>query len=287
MTDLLADPLVNLALRAAWAAGELLRRGRAGGLHVETKTTPTDVVTQMDVAAEHLIVTTLLGERPDDGILGEEGGQRAGSSGVRWVVDPLDGTVNYLYDLPGWAVSIAAEVGGVVQAGVVDVPTRSETFVARRGEGAWLLERSAVPGEARSLAQLPARRILRGEAPSELSQALVATGFGYAVPRRTAQARALAQVLPAVRDIRRLGAAAVDLCHAAAGRVDCYYERGLQPWDHAAAMLIAHEAGLVVGGPFRAGGGWQAPGEDLAWAAPPELAPQFAALLAGSLADRD
>jgi myo-inositol-1(or 4)-monophosphatase len=261
--------LLDLAWRCARAAGDLLLAGRAQALTVTTKSTLTDVVTQMDTEAEALVVATILAARPDDGLLGEEGADRVSSTGVRWIVDPLDGTVNYLYGLPSWAVSIAAEVDGVVEVAVVDVPRYRETFVAVRGQGA--LRVAGDQGE----------RLTPGH-PDGLGQALVATGFGYAQARRAAQAATLAMVLPAVRDIRRAGAAAVDLCWAAAGRVDCYYERGLNPWDFAAGVLVATEAGLVAGGP---GGG--PPSSELTWLAPPHLAMEFAALLAAAAADRD
>lgn len=265
----LEHPLLDLAWRAARSAGDLLAAARHDELTVATKTTRTDVVTQMDTASEALILRTVLGERPEDGLLGEEGGARRGSSGVRWIVDPLDGTVNYLYGLPGWAVSIAAERDGVVEVGVVDAPVLGETFVAVRGAGAVLVDdrgvHPVVPNDA-----------------EDLARCLVATGFGYAAPRRAAQARTLAMVLPLVRDIRRAGAAAVDLCWTAAGRVDCYYERGLQPWDHAAGVLVATEAGLVAGGP---GGG--EPSSELTWLAPPALAGAWLELLTRAGADRD
>ena len=261
--------LLDVAWRAARAAGELLMAGREGVLRVSTKSTLTDVVTQMDTEAEALVVGMILASRPDDGLLGEEGADRHGSTGVRWIVDPLDGTVNYLYGLPSWAVSIAAEIDGVVQVAVVDVPRFAETFVAVRGQGAVRVSgdrvEPLVPGT-----------------PDGLAQALVATGFGYAQSRRSAQARTLTTVLPVVRDIRRAGAAAVDLCWAAAGRVDCYYERGLNPWDFAAGVLVATEAGLVAGGP-----GDGPPSSELTWLAPAHLAEEFAALLTQAGADTD
>jgi myo-inositol-1(or 4)-monophosphatase len=270
VTDLgLEHDLLAVAWRSARAAGDLLMAGREQVLTVTTKSTLTDVVTQMDTEAEALVVGTILAARPDDGLLGEEGADRAGSTGVRWIVDPLDGTVNYLYGLPNWAVSIAAEVDGVVEVGIVDVPLFGETYVAVRGQGAVRVGGTGV------------ERIAPG-APESLSQALVATGFGYAEARRAAQARTLATVLPAVRDIRRAGAAAVDLCWAAAGRVDCYYERGLNPWDFAAGVLVATESGLVAGGP-----GDGPPSSELTWLAPAHLATEFQALLARAGADRD
>ncbi|WP_460306173.1 inositol monophosphatase family protein [Actinocorallia aurea] len=198
---------------------------------VATKSSATDVVTQMDQAAERLIRERIGAARPGDAFLGEEEGDTVGSTGVRWVVDPIDGTVNYLYDLPDWAVSIAAEVDGTAVAGVVEVPRRGWTFTAVLGGGAFL------NGEP-----------IRCTAETELQRALIATGFGYAAERRAAQARVLSGVLPNVRDIRRNGAAAIDLCQVAAGRLDGYYERGVHAWDIAAGSLIVTEAGGKVGG---------------------------------------
>jgi myo-inositol-1(or 4)-monophosphatase len=266
---ILSHELLPLAWHAARSAGDLLLAGRDRTRTVSTKSTRTDVVTEMDTAAEALVVETILAQRPGDGLLGEEGADRPGRSGVRWVIDPLDGTVNYLYGLPSWAVSIAVEVRGQVDVGVVDVPVMGETFVAVRGQGAVRVDSGGV-------------HALAANHPDDLGQALVATGFGYAADRRAGQARALAVVLPVVRDIRRAGAAAVDLCWAAAGRVDCYYERGLNPWDLAAGVLVATEAGLVAGGPAGA-----APSGELTWVAPPDLAAQWAALLASAGADHD
>src|ERR1019366_5970681 len=196
---------------------------------------PTDVVTEMDRAAEALIARRLLAERPGDAILGEEGGE-SGHGRVRWIVDPLDGTVNYLYGLPDWAVSIAAEVDGTVVAGVVAVPARGELFTAVRGQGAWLRSATQPPGAARCNAPVP------------LHQALVGTGFGYAAARRVVQGEVVAAVLPRVRDIRRGGSCAVDLCSVAMGRLDAFYERGVNYWDFAAGGLVATEAGARLGG---------------------------------------
>ena len=241
------DPgaLVDLASGVAERAGELLLEG----LHrrrtlVETKSTGTDMVSEMDRASEALIVEALLAARPDDGIVGEEGSARAGTSGVRWVIDPLDGTTNYLYGHPGWAVSIAAEVAGEaapgVIAGVVFDPIHGDLFTATLGGGARRNGEPAACSDQRDLAL-----------------ALVATGFGYQPVRRGAQAQVLVGLLPQVRDIRRMGAAAVDLCSVACGRVDAYFERGLAWWDLAAGSLIAAEAGAVVsaidGGPVQPG----------------------------------
>ncbi len=226
------DALLDLALRVARQAGELAVAMREGIRAESTKTSPTDVVTAADRAVERLVVDALRAERPDDGLLGEEGGGREGSSGLRWVVDPIDGTVNYLYGLPQWAVSVAVERGrGQALVGVVHDPAKGETWTAARGRG------SALNGEP-----------LRCTSAGELPQSLVATGFGYAAGRRAAQARLLTTVLPAVRDVRRAGAGALDLCAVAAGRVDAYYEQGLSPWDLAAGGLVATEAGARLGG---------------------------------------
>ncbi|HUR72885.1 MAG TPA: inositol monophosphatase family protein [Sporichthya sp.] len=253
-----AAELLEIALLLAREAGTLLHAGRpAGPLRVTSKSTPTDVVTEMDHAAEALITETLARVRPDDGMLGEEGTDHPGTSGVRWVVDPLDGTVNYLYDLGGWAVSIAAEVDGEAVAGVVQIPSAGETFTAVRGGGATCNGRP-----------------LRGHPAPALDRALVATGFGYDPRRRAHQAEILRHVLPAVRDIRRGGACAVDLCALAAGRVDAYYERGVRPWDFAAGALIAAEAGAQV-----AGLGGEAPSSTFLLAAGPELFGPLEALL--------
>lgn len=199
-------------------------RGPAQGL--EHKDSRTDMVSDADRDAEALIERALLEERPDDGLVAEEGAHRAASSGRRWVVDPLDGTTNFLYGLSGWAVSIALEDDTGSAVGVVHQPVTAETFTATRGGGAWLNgEPIEVSGSER------------------LSTALVATGFAYDEGFRSIQAELLTRVLPQVRDIRRAGAAALDLCFVAAGRVDAYYERGLQEWDWAAGSLVVTEAG--------------------------------------------
>lgn len=234
------DPqdLLALAVRTARDAAALVARGRAGaGDRVTTKSTPVDVVTAVDRASEELIAGRLLAARPDDGVLGEEGAARDGTTGVRWIVDPIDGTVNFLYDLPAYAVSIAAEVDGEVRAGAVLNVATGELFTATAGGGAFL----ATP-------QRPQPVRLGGSAPASLEQTLVATGFAYGADQRRAQGAVVAGLLPRVRDIRRYGSAALDLCSAAAGRVDAYYEQHLNPWDHAAGALVAREAGLVVTG---------------------------------------
>ncbi|MEV0277547.1 inositol monophosphatase family protein [Streptomyces sp. NPDC050610] len=251
MTDRpLKDELLAVALEAARRAGELLRDGRPADLGVAaTKSSPIDVVTEMDIAAEKLITAFLAEERPHDGLLGEEGASTPGSSGVRWVIDPIDGTVNYLYGLPSWSVSIAAELNGEAVVGVVAAPMRGETYRAVLGEGAYAGD----------------ERVRCRPAPA-FEQALIGTGFGYLTERRAAQAGVVRDLLPRVRDIRRAGSAAIDLCDVACGRLDGYYERGLNPWDFAAGALIAREAGARTGG---------RPGDplsgELAVAAPPGL----------------
>jgi myo-inositol-1(or 4)-monophosphatase len=257
-----ARELLVIAVGAALEAGQLLA-SKEGRVEVAaTKSSPTDVVTEMDGRAEELIRARILVARPDDAILGEEGGQVDGAADApaRWVVDPLDGTVNYLYGLHDWAVSIAAEVewveggdvGRKIVAGAVYVPMRGELFTAVRGEGAWLESTrgsgtSGAPGESAIPDSRFERLPLRCRPGVPLDQALVATGFGYRAERRTVQGEVVAALLPRIRDIRRNGAASVDLCAVAAGRLDGYYERGLNYWDYAAGALIAAEAGAVVG----------------------------------------
>jgi myo-inositol-1(or 4)-monophosphatase len=237
VTDPLHSELLEIALEAGRRAGALLRDGRPADLAVAaTKSSPIDVVTEMDIAAEKLITSLVAERRPHDGFLGEEGAATEGTSGVRWVVDPLDGTVNYLYGLPTWAVSVAAEQDGETVVGVVAVPMRGETFHAVRGRGAWA-----------SGSWVGERRLVCRPAPP-LDQALVSTGFNYVADVRAHQAEVAAKLIPRLRDIRRGGSAAVDLCDLAAGRLDGYYERGLNAWDWAAGDLIAREAGALTGG---------------------------------------
>ena len=219
------DDLRALSERVARAAGALLLDRLPGVRTVESKSTPTDLVSEVDRASEALIVGTLRRERPADGIVGEEGTYDPGTSGLRWVVDPLDGTVNYLYRAAAFAVSVGVEDGAGPLAGTVYDPTRDEAFTAARGAGATL------NGEP-----------LRANAVADLAHALVATGFSYAAADRAWQARVLTAVLPEVRDIRRGGSAALDICAVAAGRVDAYYELGPAPWDRCAGLAVAAEA---------------------------------------------
>jgi myo-inositol-1(or 4)-monophosphatase len=221
---------LELAERAARAAGEVLLSyyGRAAeGL--AAKTSPTDPVSDADREAERIIREILLAANPDDGLLGEEGSRSTSASGRTWIVDPLDGTVNFLYGLRAWAVSIALEDQDGLAAGVVFNPVSGECFSARRGEGA------AVNGAPIHVTECPT-----------LDRAMVATGFSYEAERRRDQAQLLVELLPRIRDLRRAGAAALDLAYVAAGRVDAFYERGLKRWDEAAGRLLVHEAGGVT-----------------------------------------
>lgn len=272
-------PLRALAVRVAAEAADFVHAGRPERVEVAaTKSSPTDVVTAMDTASERLIAERLLAARPHDGFLGEESGHRAGTSGLTWVVDPIDGTVNYLYGIRAYAVSVALvrDVSSPARAagaeppdpstweplvGAVVDPAAGETWSAALGGGATL---SVPAGE----------KALRATAGVDPAQALVATGFGYDAARRAEQAAVVARLLPQVRDLRRIGTASLDLCSVAAGRVDAYYERGLKAWDFAAAVLVATEAGVVVTG--FAGG---PPGPDGLLAAGPALHPVLGAVL--------
>jgi myo-inositol-1(or 4)-monophosphatase len=222
--------LLDVAREAAEAAATELRQRfgeRARG--VRSKSTPTDLVSDADLAAESAIRRVLAERRPDDSILAEEGGASEGGE-LRWVVDPLDGTINYLFGIPAFAVSIACEDASGALAGVVLDPCRDECFAATRSGGP-MLNGEPVCVDSRA---------------EQLDVAMVATGFGYDARVRARQADVLMRVLPRVRDIRRVGAAALDMCWCACGRFDAYYERGLKHWDMAAGGLIAARAGLEV-----------------------------------------
>jgi myo-inositol-1(or 4)-monophosphatase len=224
------SPDLELAERAARAAGEVLLSyyGRAPeGL--ESKTSATDPVSDADREAERVIRELLEAERPDDGLVGEEGSRSSGDSGRRWVVDPLDGTVNFLYGLRAWGVSVALEDEEGLAVGVVFNPVSRECFAAERGKGATLNGQPIHVTGCRSL-----------------DRAMVATGFSYESERRAEQAEILVRLLPRIRDLRRAGAAALDLAYVAAGRADSFYERGLKRWDEAAGLLLVHEAGGVT-----------------------------------------
>jgi myo-inositol-1(or 4)-monophosphatase len=263
VTENPADPgeLLTIAVRIGRAAAGTARRMRAAAItDVQTKSTGTDVVTAADRAVERQVVEAVRHERPGDTVLGEEyGGSAAGAPGaVRWIVDPIDGTVNYLYGLPQYAVSLAAEAGGVVVAGVVINAATGDEWTATLGGGAWR--------DGRRLA---------GSRRDTLDQTLLATGFGYDPARRAHQGRVVAELITRVRDIRRFGAAALDLCMAAEGALDAYFEKGLNHWDHAAGGLIAAEAGLRVAGLNGAPAGI-----DMLIAAPPAIFGQLHDVLA-------
>jgi myo-inositol-1(or 4)-monophosphatase len=251
MTTIDGNELADLAAELAVAAGNRARElATSARRSMSTKSSPTDLVTLADTAAEELIVAGLDRARPDDGIEGEEGSNRSGTTGVVWHIDPIDGTTNYVYDLPAWAVSIAASIPAtagdgagradravphpsgerVMVAGVVFDPTNQNLFQAALGSGA---TRNGDP--------------IACSTRGELATALVATGFGYRADQRRHQAQVLLEVLPHIRDIRRFGSAALDLCAVATGQVDAYYERGLNRWDLAAGLLVATEAGAVTG----------------------------------------
>jgi myo-inositol-1(or 4)-monophosphatase len=251
--------LLELAIDLARKAGQLLLdEAPDRAADVGTKSSHTDMVTAVDRASEALIVDTLASERPDDGVLGEEGSSKEGTSGVRWVIDPLDGTTNYLYGFPLFAVSIGVEVDGVMEAGVVAHPSFDELFTAQRGAGA---ECNGAP--------------ISVSGKDDLATALIGTGFAYDPAQRAESARWLTRIIPSVRDIRRGGAASIDLCWVACGRLDGFYEAGLSPWDIAAGDLIVREAGGQTsdfeGGPVR-------PGSVVA--ASPEIAPALRHLVA-------
>jgi myo-inositol-1(or 4)-monophosphatase len=219
--------LVALAERAARAAGALLLdRATRSPEAVASKSSATDMVSAADRASEQLLEQLLLGERPQDGVVGEEGAARPGSSGIRWVVDPLDGTTNYLYRVPQWAVSVACEDAQGLLAACVYDPNRDEAFTAGRGLGARL---DGVPISVGHL--------------GDLEHALIGTGFAYRAERRRLQGAQLATVIGEVRDIRRAGSAALDLAWVACGRLDGFYETDIQHWDYAGGSLLVQEAG--------------------------------------------
>lgn len=259
-----AIELAELAVTAARAAGELLLERRTGPLEVHTKSSATDVVSDADRAAEDTVRSTIAAARPDDAMLGEESGTHSGRSGLRWVVDPLDGTVNYLYGRTDWAVSVAVENAEHVLAAAVYLPCRGEMYQAVRGSGAY---RDGVR--------------LTANDPEQIGLAMLATGFSYDTRLRGEQGRLIASVLPTVRDIRRCGSAAVDVVDVAAGLADAFYEDELNHWDVAGATLIAREAGAVVG----VGAGRSGPPRQAVLVAGPTLYDEFATAL-GFTGDR-
>jgi myo-inositol-1(or 4)-monophosphatase len=224
----LAIELLNLAESIALKAGSLLVN-RPSKFDLDEKSGVFDFATQMDHESEKLIVSEILAARPNDGLIGEEGANRESKSGVTWVIDPIDGTVNYLYDIPGWCISIAAKDRDGGLAGVVYSPATQSLWKAHRGGGAFL---NGNP--------------IKCNDPVALNRALVGSGFAYDLEKRKIQAALIARLLPEIRDLRRLGACAVDMCHVASGSLDAYFEAGVNEWDYAAAGLIATEAGAMI-----------------------------------------
>jgi myo-inositol-1(or 4)-monophosphatase len=232
----MSDQLLAIARTLAHQAGAVALDGRRRGLRdVATKSSVTDMVTEFDKACEVMVFDGLRSARPTDSIVGEEGSRFDGDSGITWYIDPIDGTSNFLYDIPMWAVSIGASDAQGPLVGVVFNPSANETFTAIRGHGAYLND----------------QRIHCNEA-AHLATALVATGFSYAPDDRLAQARRVSRLIHQIRDIRRFGAASLDMCYVACGRLDAYFEENLHPWDIAAGDLIAREAGCRTGD-FRGG----------------------------------
>ena len=222
------NEILALATEIAKKTGELLLT-RPTKFEINTKSSDIDIVTQMDKAAEKLIVESILAVRPDDGILGEEGANHQSKSGYTWVIDPIDGTVNYFYNLPGWSVSIAVNDKDGPLVGVVYSPGLDSLYTAYRGGGSFL------NGER-----------LKCNDPVALNRALISTGFHYESEIRKVEVAQFNKLISKIRDIRRNGSAAIDICHVAAGFVDGYFEMGLHPWDRDAAQLIATEAGAIV-----------------------------------------
>ena len=229
-SEQLVQQILELALTTSRMAGELLMK-RPDTFDLNQKSSARDFATHMDHASEKLIVESILSARPDDGIIGEEGSDRPSKSGITWVIDPIDGTVNYFYGLPGWNVSIAAKDADGVLVGVVNAPTLGALWHAVRGGGAFLNSKP-----------------IRCNEPVQMQEALLGTGFSYSSDQRQRQAEFFLEIARDIRDIRRAGAAAVDLCCVATGWTDGYFERDLHEWDLAAGGLIAREAGAVVSG---------------------------------------
>ena len=277
------EELLKLAVNAACMAGDLLlERFDHGGVEsVESKSTPTDLVSEADRVSQRYLRENLELHRPLDGFLGEEeGDDEPGESGLRWVVDPLDGTVNFLFGIPHWCVSVAVQDDRGTLAGAIYDPLRDEIFTAGRGGQATLTSPVKYsmhdPPPPATWPQRFEELALSSSAREDLSTAMIATGFAYDARVRAAQARVLAKVIPRVRDIRRFGSAALDLAWTAAGRYDAYFERTVKPWDIAAGTLLCEAAGLrVVELPEQ---------EDLPWGilvAPPALCEPLLELVGG------
>jgi myo-inositol-1(or 4)-monophosphatase len=268
------EELERLACEVAREAGRLIVEERPPTLGVaKTKSSATDVVTVMDQRAQDLLRERLRSARPEDGFLGEEEGGGSGTSGLTWVVDPIDGTVNYLYGIPAYAVSVAAVVGDAATpgrwrpvVGAVFDPERGHLFHARLGGGAWRVAEGSEPEP------------LRVGDQADLSHALVGSGFGYEARVRVWQTRVLLEVIPHIRDIRRIGSAALDLCHVADGALDAYFERGLNEWDMAAGWLVLTEAGGRFGGLDGA-----PPAQAMVVAAPPGIFEPLAGAVAAAV----
>jgi myo-inositol-1(or 4)-monophosphatase len=258
------DALERLAIELAEGAAGFVRSRDTEPQEVSTKSTATDLVTTVDRQTEAWLSEHILRVRPDDAVVGEENSARAGRSGVRWVLDPIDGTVNFVLGIPHYAVSVAAELDGRVVAGAVSNPVSGETFHARVGGGAYL-----------------SGRRLTGPRTVPLARSVIGTGFGYAIELRTRQGAVVAALLPHVADIRRHGSASLELCAVAAGRLDGYFEAGLNEWDHAAGGLVAAEAGCTVSG-LRG----RAPSRMMTAAAGPDLEAELFGLLERLGADR-
>ena len=256
--------LRDLACRVAREAGEMVLACQRDELSIDTKASDLDLVTQVDRESEALITERLLAVRPDDGVIGEEGTGVRGSSGVDWLIDPIDGTTSFVYGLPGFSVSIAAQFDAEVIAGVVFAPATGSEYSAARDSGARL------NGDEIAV-----------RATSSLDKALVATGFSPELSRRKRQGQLFAELIPRIRDIRRMGSAALDLAAVAAGQVDAYFEVGLSPWDYAAGALIAEEAGaeVVIEPDEQSGRAFVA-------AVPRSIAPEFLKMLRDLGADR-
>ncbi|MGB3257564.1 MAG: inositol monophosphatase family protein [Ornithinimicrobium sp.] len=285
-SDLLPDEamrggLRELAVELAIEAGRFVRDERPDHVDVrKTKASALDVVTIMDTRCEEMLRASIAAERPQDAVLGEEGGLSEGTTGLTWVLDPIDGTVNYLYDVPAYAVSVAVVVGDptvpgawMPVAGAVFNPGVDEIFAAHLGGGATLAPAGA--------STYPRPRTLTAPEPESLARALVGTGFSYDTELRGMQGRVVTALLPQIRDLRRMGAASLDLCAVACGRLNGYYERGLEPWDMAAGMLVATEAGALVTGAEGP------PSREMIVAAAPEVHKDLIAALGQALIDAE
>lgn len=270
--------LRDIAVVVALKAAALIRKERAAigdlGKVTTTKSSTVDPVTEVDKHSEQLITSTVAALRPGDGFLGEEGARSSSQTGVTWVIDPIDGTVNFIYGIPQYAVSIAAAVDGEIVAGAVINVVTGELYRAARGEGA---EKARTPldTDVENVEFLP----ITASGVDSIGQSLLATGFAYLASRRAKQAEILTHLLPAVRDIRRMGSAALDLCALAEGRVECYFEHGIHPWDYAAGQIVAEEAGARMHSP-----GIDVPGSQghPVWGAAPNIEQKFRELLASA-----